>query len=1046
MTKFYESDLEKAAIGWFKEIGYHYEYGPDISPSSDIKLRKKWDSALLPDVLLNALYKINPDIPQKQIEEAHKAVLRQERSVEKENHQFQKWLTQGIPVMVRKNGVEVGKSVYLVDFNNPDNNEWMVTNQVTFNFNKTQGIPDVLVYLNGMCISVFELKNPIEEDATLENAWNQIQFYKSHFPSLFYHNEINVISDGIKAKLGSLTAGKERYMPWRTIDGENLASADSVELEVLIKGVFNKTLLLDYLRNFVICNENDGYIKMIAGYHQFHATRKAITQTLRASAADGDGRIGVIWHTQGSGKSISMVCYTGKVMRETEMNNPTIVVLTDRNDLDGQLFSTFSNAQAVLPYIPVQAESREHLRKLLTVASGGIIFTTIQKWSLTKEERTNNSTYPVLTDRKNVIVIADEAHRSQYGFDTKMDDKTGEISYGLARNIRDGLPNSAFIGFTGTPIEFEDKSTRAVFGEYIDTYTITQSVEDGATVPIYYEGRLVKLDLSESKDAIDINFDEVTEDVEQDTKSKLKAEWSRLEAMVGTESRLEEVRDDLLAHWERRKEIQSGKAMVVCMSRRICVDLYEQIKKKHPDWTVDDDAEGRVKVIMTGASSDPKNFHPHIRSKAALKDIEKRFKDPDDPLEMVIVRDMWLTGFDAPCANTLYMDKPMRGHGLMQAIARVNRVFKDKPNGLVVDYLGIAESLRSAVKHYGKKDAEKAGADISKKALPLLEEKFEVVKSMLHAVDYSGYFTDEPAKRIQALAKTVNFIVSPTNEANPDELKDRFMENMSFLNKAYGMAMHLEAAAHMRDEIAFFQAVQKVIRKNTVSKKGQSASEMSGTIKDLVAKSVKSEGVIDIFAEAGIPKPDISILSEQFLESAKNSPYKNLQLELLRKLLNDEIRLLRRSNIVQSRLFSEMLIETMNKYHNRSIKLMEAIIELINLAKSVKESAERGEDLGLNSDEMAFYDALCAHGDAKNVMGEKKLAAISLDLVKQIRKSVTIDWTRKESVRAHMRVKIKRLLRKHGYPPDKNEEATETVIEQAEVVYQNWDFDTNGET
>ena len=719
-------------------------------------------------------------------------------------------------------------------------------------------------------------------------------------------------------------------------------------------------------------------------------------------------------------------------MRQSELANPTIVVLTDRNDLDGQLFSTFSAAAGLLPEPPQQAGSRSHLRELLERASGGIIFTTIQKWSLTEEERALNTPFPVLTERKNVIVVADEAHRSQYGFATKVNEDTGVVTYGLARNLRDGLPNACFIGFTGTPIEFEDRSTPAVFGDYIDTYTISQAVKDGATVPIHYEARLVKLTLADTeKNLLDEDFDEMTEGQEERTKHRLKNKWAKLEAMVGSEDRINQVCDDLLSHWDRRKEVQLGKAMIVCMSRRICVALYNAIVKRRPDWGTDDDDTGKIKVIMTGSAADPVDFHPHIRNKPRLKTIEKRFKNIDDPIELVIVRDMWLTGFDAPCANTLYADKPMKGHGLMQAIARVNRVFRDKPSGLVVDYLGLAESLRKAVQHYGGKREDKPGIPIEQ-ALELLQEKFGIVRDMFHGFDYSGYFSTEKTKRIQALAGANNHILQD------DDTKKRFLENMQALNKVYGIAMHLEGAAKLRDEVAFFQGVQKVIRKNTVTPGGGSKEDLNAAIRQLVSGAIHSDGVIDIFDAAGIAKPDLSILSDEFLKTLKANPYKNLQLELLRKLLNDEIRGLRQHNVVQSRKFSEMLTETLNRYQNRALETSEAIMELINMAQEIKVAGERGIALGLTSDELAFYDALCAHGNMENLMGDEKLSAIAHDLVESIRKSVSIDWTQKESVRAKLRRRIKRLLRKHGYPPDKQESAVITVIEQAEVICRDW--------
>jgi type I restriction enzyme R subunit len=731
-----------------------------------------------------------------------------------------------------------------------------------------------------------------------------------------------------------------------------------------------------------------------------------------------------------------MCFFAGKIMLEEEMQNPTMVVVTDRNDLDGQLFAQFSAATQLMDP-PRQAGSRAELRELLQVASGGVVFSTIQKFSLTDQEKTLGDAFPALSERRNIVVVVDEAHRSQYGFDTKLDPKTGQVTTGLARNLRDALPNASFIGFTGTPIEFDDKSTPAVFGDYVDTYTIKQAVEDGATVPIYYEARLAKILLpDDAKPQLDEDFDEVTEDAEEPTREKLKSTWAKLEAVVGTPNRLGLVAEDLLAHWERRLDALPGKAMIVCMSRRICVDLYDEIVKLRPDWHSEEDAEGAIKVVMTGAASDPVRFHPHIRGKKRQREIEKRFKDPGDKLQLVIVRDMWLTGFDVPCAHTLYVDKPMRGHGLLQAIARVNRRWKDKPAGLVVDYLGLADQLRKAISHYSGGKGERPGVPVGE-ALAVLQEKFEIVKDMFHGFDYSGFFSTNATERLKALAGGVDHICG-LEPGDPEKAKKRYVEAATALNKAAGIAKHLEGAKHLRDEIGYFRAVQRNIQKYTLGGGGKSDAELDAAVRQLVSGAIASENVVDVFGAAGLPRPDISVLSDEFLETVKKSEHKNLQLELLKKLINDEIRTQSRRNLVQARKFSEMLEQTLIRYQNRTIESAQVIQELIDLAKSMRDAPKRGEALGLNEDEMAFYDALVDHGEVKELMKDDQLAAIAHDLVERIRGSVTIDWTKKESVRADLRRKVKRLLKKHGYPPDKQKAAVVTVLKQAEVVARDW--------
>ncbi len=1011
-----EAEVEQAAIEYFDDLGFDYLHGSVIAPDGSGPERSSYSDTFLAGRLRAALARINPHLEADTIDEVTKSVLRPgSPSLDENNVAFQRQLARGVEVQVRKDGRIRGDQAWLFDFKNPDNNDWLVVNQFTVVNGKYNRRPDLVVFVNGMPVAVIELKNPEDETATVKSAWNQLQTYKTQIPALFDTNELLVISDGTEAKVGSLTAGYERFGPWRTVDGTELAPDAVPKMEVLLKGLFEKRRLLDYIRHFVLWETEDGFVKKIAGYHQYHAVNKAVEQTVRAASPSGDKRIGVVWHTQGSGKSISMAFYTAKLILRPEMKNPTVVVITDRNDLDGQLYSQFCAAKGLIP-APVQAESRDNLKELLQVASGGVVFTTIQKFGVRKGER-----FPELSDRRNIVVITDEAHRSQY-----------EFIDGFARNLRDGLPNASFIGFTGTPIEFDDKSTPAVFGDYIDTYPISQAVDDGATVPIYYEARLAKIALPDNKKpAVDEDFEEVTEGEEEAVKGKLKTKWAKLEAMVGTEDRLTLIAKDIVEHFDRRTEILDGKAMVVTMSRRIAVDLYEQIVKLRPEWDAEKDEDGGIKVVMTGAASDPPRFQRHIRNKPRLKDIEKRFKDASDPLKLVIVRDMWLTGFDAPCAHTLYVDKPMKGHGLMQAIARVNRVFKDKPSGLVVDYLGLAEQLRKAIGTYGGKKGEKPGVPIEV-ALKVLEEKFGIVRDMFHGFDYGGYFGTKASARLAALSGGADHI------CGLDDGKKRFLDAMTVLNKAAGIAIHLEGARHMRDEVGFFQAVQSNLKKYTTGGSGKSDEELNAAIRQIVSEAVASEGVVDIFGAAGLKKPDISILSDDFLETVKVSPHKNLQLELLQKLINDEIHRMIRRNVVQGRKFSEMLEKTLLAYQNRTLEAAQIIMELIGLAKEMRDAPKRGDKLGLTEDEMAFYDALVDHGNVKELMDDKVLAAIAHDLVEAIRSSVTIDWTQKEAVRANMRRKVKRLLRKHGYPPDKRADAVITVIEQAEALCHDW--------
>ena len=1024
-----ENVVEDAALAWLKELGYAVLHGPDIAPGEPDAERRTYADVVLAGRLQSSLALINPGVPASALDEALRKVARTETpSLVENNRRFHKLLTDGVDVEYRRpDGSIAGDKVWLIDFDHPERNDWLAVSQFTVVENKRNRRADIVVFVNGLPLAVVELKNAGDENATIKGAFNQLQTYKNDIPSLFTTNELLVISDGLEARVGTLTSDWEWFMPWRTLDGKTVAPQGTLGLEVLLKGVFPKERLLDLARNFVVF-EVDGasVVKKVAGYHQFHAVNKALDCTVRAVSPEGDKRVGVVWHTQGSGKSLTMAFYAGKVIKHPAMANPTLVVLTDRNDLDDQLFSTFSLCRDLLRQKPVQVERRDQVEELLKVASGGVVFTTIQKFL----PEAKGGRYGKLSDRRNVVVIADEAHRSQYDF---ID--------GFARHMRDALPNASFIGFTGTPIELTDKNTQAVFGDYIDVYDIQRAVEDGATVRIYYEGRLARIALDEAeKPKLDDEFEEVTEGQELEKKEKYKTKWARLEAMVGAEKRVNLVAKDIVDHVERRFEALEGKAMIVGMSRRICVDLYKAIMKLRPQWHDPDDAKGRLKVVMTGAASDPPPFQPHVRTKAARDALAKRFKNPDDPLKIVIVRDMWLTGFDAPCLHTMYADKPMRGHGLMQAIARVNRVFRDKPGGLVVDYLGLADQLKKALANYTEGDRDETGID-KEQAVAKLLEKYEVVAAMFHGFDDSKVFSDNPAERLGVVAAAMNFILQADEEQGktdkPDGLKSRFMNEVLLLSKAFALSFPHEKALAIRDEVGLFQAVRAGLAKYTPTGE-KSADEIDTAIRQLVSKAVTSERVIDVFADAGMKSPEISILSDEFLDEIRDLPHKNLALELLRKLLNDEIKSRSRQNLVQARSFAGLLEQAILSYQNRSIATAQVIAQLIELAKDMREAHKRGESLGLTEDELAFYDALEVNDSAVKLLGDETLRAIARDLVEAVRRNVSIDWTVKESAKAKLRTIVKRLLRQHGYPPDKQEKATQIVLEQAELLCRDW--------
>ncbi len=1020
--KYTESDFEEATLEWLQELGFNIAFGPDLAPEGESAERESYGDVVLVGRLRAAVERINPGVPEAARNDAVEKVLGlpwMKPNLMGVNEIFHKWLAEGVDVTVKeKDGFVRGDKVYLIDEKNLKNNDWLAVNQFTVIENNNNRRPDVVAFVNGLPLAVFELKNPANPNAPIGDAFNQIQTYKKEIPSLFAYNELCVISDGVEAKLGSFGADLDRFMKWRTINGGDVEPKSRPEMEVLLRGVFEKQRFLDIVKNFIVFEATEKEtIKKLAAYHQYYAVNKALQKTVEATAENGDRRCGVVWHTQGSGKSLSMVFYAGKVIQT--LNNPTIVVLTDRNDLDGQLFDVFGKCKELLRQTPVQAESRANLKDLLKVASGGVVFTTIQKFF----PDNNAQQHPLLSDRKNIVVIADEAHRSQYDF---ID--------GFARHTRDALPNASFIGFTGTPIEHTDANTRAVFGEYIDIYDIARAVEDHATVPIYYEARLAKIDLPPSeKPKIDSEFEEITEGEETEKVEKLKSKWARFEAMIGAEKRIQLIAKDIVEHFENRLGVIDGKGMVVAMSRRIAVELYEEIIKLRPQWATADDQTGFLKVVITGSAADPANFQPHIRAKPEREKMGDRMRDPKNELKLVIVRDMWLTGFDVPSMHTMYIDKPMKGHGLMQAIARVNRIYKDKQGGLVVDYLGIAQQLKEAMADYT--DSEREAPTIpQEEAVSILLEKYEVIKGLFHGFDYSKYFTGTKASQNQVMVAAVDFILKPQDG------KKRFLQSARELSFAFSLSVPNDQALKIRDQVAFFQAVRGYLIKleSGGGLGGPTRHDYDMAIKQIVANAITSTEVIDVFTVAGLKRPDISILSDEFLEEVKNLEHKNLALELLKKLLNNEILTLQKKHLVKSRLFSQMLEETLRKYQNQTIESAQVIAELIELAKKIRADQNRGVDLKLSDDEVAFYDAL-ADNESAQELGDETLKQIARELVQLLRKNTTIDWTLKESIQAKLRVMVKKLLRKYQYPPDKQESAAKLVLEQAEILCKDWD-------
>ena len=1047
MPKLCESEIERMAIEELESLGYTYLSGADIAPDSPFAERKSYGDILLKGRLFKAISRLNPGLSENVIKDAINRLTRiSSSSLIADNEAFHKMLVEGVPVEYRKNGDIVGDNVKIVDFSEEgtDKNEFLVVNQYTVVENNNNKRPDILLFINGIPMVIFELKNPADENATIRKAYDQLCTYKAAIPSLFIYNEICVISDGLEAKAGSLTAPYSRFSAWKTKDGLSEASQFEDQLSTLIHGLLNKKTLLDYIRYFVTFEKSRTEdkqtklikvetVKKIAAYHQYFAVNKAVKSTIEAARAGGSKKAGVIWHTQGSGKSLSMVFYSGKLVQS--LNNPTIVVITDRNDLDDQLFDTFAGNSDLLRQPPKQAESCAQLKELLKVASGGIVFTTIQKFMPDDD----SSVYELLSKRDNIVVIADEAHRTQYGFSAKLKeikDKNNNIigqriSYGFAKYMRDALPNATFIGFTGTPVEKQDANTPAVFGNYIDIYDIAQAVEDKVTVKIYYESRLAKVNLTEEGKKLIEEFDSELEDVgEQDEAKSAKMKWAKLEAIVGNRERIATLAKDIVEHFEDRQKVFEGKAMIVTMSRRIAVDLYNEIKKLRPKWHSDDLDKGMIKVIMTSSSSDGPEMQKHHTTKADRKALAQRMKDENDPLKIVIVRDMWLTGFDVPCLNTMYIDKPMRDHSLMQAIARVNRVFKDKPGGLIVDYIGIASNLKKALGFYAESGGKGVPAETQAKAVEVMLEKIEIVRQILHGFDYSEFFRADVKDKLSIILRAEDYILSSTDK------KERFIKEVALLSQAYALAKPDRETINHAEEIAFFQAVKARLVKFETS--GEGGASYDSVIKNIVDAAIASEGVVDIFDAAGIEKPELSILSEEFLKEIQGMKYKNVAIELLKKILSDEIRIRSKYNLTKSKSLMEMLDGALKRYQNNLLTTAEIIEELIRIAKEIKESDRRGEKLGLTEDELAFYDALETNDSAVKVLGDETLRTIARELADKVRKNATIDWTIKETVRAKLMVLVRRTLNKYGYPPDKQPRAIETVMKQAENLADVW--------
>ena len=1056
-----EDQLEQLCLDWFKSIGYDTVCGYDIAPDGDSPERTDYRQIVLFDRFTQQLQKINPHIPLSVLETVSQQITKPETPILiKSNKAFHRLLLEGVKVeftpspsapLPEEEGSKQIDYVQLVDFTNVDNNQFLVVNQFTITGSKGNRRPDVIVFVNGLPLAVIELKNPADESADIWSAYQQLLTYKDEVSDLFVFNEALIVSDGLNARVGSLTANKERFMPWRTIANEDDKPLFEYRLETLVKGFFQPDLFLDYIHYFILFEntaagafEQDGetLIKKIAGYHQFHAVREAVKATMVAAqkhdageprtdyankVEPGSGKAGVVWHTQGSGKSISMVCYAGKLLAQPEMNNPTIVVVTDRNDLDSQLFNTFSMASETLKQTPVQAGDRDELRDILASRqSGGIIFTTVQKFALLGDE----VNHPVLSQRHNIVVISDEAHRSHYGDKAKLNSKTGKYTFGYSKHLRDALPRASFIGFTGTPISAEDKDTRAVFGDYVSIYDIQDAVDDGATVPIYYESRLAKLDIKQADiETLNDEVEEVIEDEEDiSIREQTKSKWAALEKLVGSEPRMKQVGKDLVAHFETRIAAMPGKGMIVCMSREICVDMYNAIVAIKPEWHDSDTSKGAIKIVMTGSASDKEKLQPHIYNKETKKLFEKRFKDINDPLHLVIVRDMWLTGFDAPVCHTMYIDKPMKGHNLMQAIARVNRVFKDKPGGLVVDYIGIANELKHALKTYTDSKGKGSPTLDTREAYAILLEKMDVVHGMLHGFDYSEY----QSNALRLLPGAMNHILGL------EDGKKRFLNVMAAISKAYTLCGTLDEVDSLKKEIAFLSAVKAAISKFTSIDKRRTDEEKNTALKQIIDNAIVADGVSDVFDLVGLDKPNIGLLSDEFLEDVKNLPQRNLAVELLEKLLRDEVKARMKTDVVSEKKYSDRILETLRKYHNRAIETAQVIEELIKIAKEMDADFKEAEKLGLNPDEIYFYRALIQNESAVRELGDNNLRDLAKYITEQLRKSTTVDWQVRDSVRAKLRILVRRALRRWKYPPDKANEAVELCLKQAEALSYSW--------
>ncbi len=1018
-----EKDVEAAALAWLESLGWRTAYGPDIAPGGDFPERGRYEDVVLALRLRDALGRLNPNLPASALDDAFRKLTRLEgTTLETRNRHFHRLLVDGVTVEYRTaDGGIRGSQVQAIDYEDAANNDWLAVNQVTVKERDHRRRLDVVLFVNGLPLGLIELKNAADPNATIESARRQLQTYKSDLPTLFAMNAAQFVSDGFEARVGTLTAGREWVKAWRSPSDETRPG-----LQVMLEGLCEPARWLSLLRDFIVFEDDGGALaKKMAGYHQIHAVEMAVGETLRAAGLQaahpgqpaggkpGDGRIGVVWHTQGSGKSLTMAFYAGRVIREPAMRNPTVVVLTDRNDLDDQLFGTFSRCQDILRQPPVQAANRADLQAKLAVEAGGVVFTTIQKFF--PEQK--GGQYPCLSERSNIVVIADEAHRSQYDF---ID--------GFARHMRDALPNASFIGFTGTPIEKQDANTQAVFGDMISIYDIQRSVEDGATVRIYYESRLAKLDLDEDeRPRIDPDFEEVTEGEELERKEKLKTKWAQLEALAGAEKRLKQVARDIVCHYEERLEALEGKAMIVCMSRRICVELYRELLRLRPAW----DQNDAIKIVMTSSAKDPDDWRRHTGNKSRREALAKRFRDPADSFRVVLVRDMWLTGFDAPSLHTMYVDKPMRGHGLMQAIARVNRVFRDKPGGLVVDYLGLAPELKRALATYTASGGVGSTVLDQDEAVAVMLEKYDICCALFHGIDWMQWSHMSADEREALLPAAQDHILAQENG------KDRCIKSVRELSQAFALSIPHEKAMSIRDDLDFFQTVQAALAKRAPGS-ARPENEVDHAIRQIVSRAIAPDGVVDIFAAAGLNKPDVSILSEEFLAEVQGMPHRNLAVELLQKLLKGELATRRRKNVVEARSFAEMLEKTLLRYQNRAIEAATVIEELIDLARKMREAESRGEEMGLSEEELAFYDALETNDSAVKVLGNETLREIARELVITVRNNVTIDWTLRENIQANLRRLVKRILRKYGYPPDKQDSATKTVLKQAETLSEGW--------